>query len=88
MGIFSVIGRFIEDYFKILTSWEKCKYADVISSSTSIKIVEFSSRKEAKFFLLDCIISGTPVMKSMNEVHLNLTGTVLEITGILTVVQY
>jgi hypothetical protein len=38
-GIFSVIGKFIEDYLKILTCWEKYKYAVVISSSKSIKKV-------------------------------------------------
>jgi hypothetical protein len=41
----------------------------------------FSPEVPLKFKGIPLIISGTSVIKSINEVHLNLTGTVFEITG-------
>jgi hypothetical protein len=35
--MFSVFGRFIEDYLRNLTCWKKSMYAVVINSSKSIK---------------------------------------------------
>jgi hypothetical protein len=52
-GMCSIFGRFIEDYNRDLTCWEKSKYA----AQNQFKIVSLARGKKISHFLLGCVIS-------------------------------